>query len=157
MLPNSVASTRTFSSDPSSVNCKMSINSPYHAKHPVPFPSIFMLVKAVQEQFVKHACSHSELLILVLIQAASIDESGMFKRSNLTYPSPFLHIDNPEFFLTQPSEPSLRYQSLGDLGSYPVRHMHSNLLILSGLHLLYEPHCPYLSHRYLGADHCSFH
>ncbi|KAM4110748.1 hypothetical protein ACJW30_05G015400 [Castanea mollissima] len=101
-----------------------------------------MEVKAVQEQFVKHACSHSELLIIVPIKAASIDASGSFKRSNLTNPSPFLHIDNPEFFLAQPLEPSLRYQSLGDLGSYPGRHMHS----LSGLHLPYEPQRLYLSH-----------
>ena len=90
MLPNSVASTRTFRSDPSSANCKMFINSPYHAKHPVPFPSIFMVVKAMQEQFVKHARSHSELLILMPTQAASSDKSGMTKRSNLTKPSPFL-------------------------------------------------------------------
>ena len=80
--------------------------------------------KAIQEQFLKHArmnCSHSELLILMSIQAAT-NVSGGFKRATLTNPSPFPHIDKPNCYLTHPSEPSLKYQALGNLGSYPGKH-----------------------------------
>jgi hypothetical protein len=64
----------------------------------------------VQVQLFKHAFSHSALLILMPTQSA-FDVSGTFKPAT-TNLSPFPHIEYPSWFLTHPSEPFLRYQSL---------------------------------------------
>ncbi|PON43767.1 hypothetical protein PanWU01x14_271340, partial [Parasponia andersonii] len=136
-------STRICRSRPESVYSTISVSSPYHAKQPISPPVFSMFINAVQEQFLKHSSSHSFPLTLFSHHKAAFDVSGALTRATVKNPSPFGHdVDDLTCFLKQPSDPFLPFQLVGDLGSNPTKHSHSNRFKLSGLHLLLTPHSP---------------
>ncbi|KAJ0816461.1 hypothetical protein HanPI659440_Chr00c13g0726441 [Helianthus annuus] len=104
---------------------------PYHVIQPPSAAPLLIsaLAYPMHVQFLKHNSLHASNPKLMFTRA--VDVSGTLARANSMNPSPTSHICVPTFLL-HPLEPSLRYQSCGDCGSYPGRQPHSKVPDLYG-------------------------